>query len=115
MDHMNPKQNDYRDNPWESKTEHPLLINETERTWKILQEEFSISRLDAWKTSVYIRENAEAILAENERSRCAPGFPCRLVAEKTFKKMSTHMKLMNKRNEREATGKSPATLVGRAH
>jgi hypothetical protein len=91
----------YRDNSWENKTEHPLLVNETERTWKVLQQDFSISRLQAWNTSVFLRLHAAAIVKENQASHCAPGFPCRLVAQKTFTKMNMHLKMMDKRNERD--------------
>ena len=95
MDHMDPKRKDYRDLPWESKADHPLLINETERIWRILEEDFSIDRLMAWQTSVYLRENLGSIIEENNHSRCAPGFPCREVADVTFKKMSAHILKMN--------------------
>lgn len=105
MDHMNPKRSDYRDLSWENKTEHPLLVNETERTWKVLEDEFSIDRLQAWNTSMYLRENAEIIVQQNRESRCAPGFPCRLAAEKTFQKMDSHFKMLAGRNAREAEKK----------
>ncbi|KAG7352658.1 putative rhamnosyl transferase [Nitzschia inconspicua] len=101
MDHMNPKQSDYRDNSWENKTEHPLLVNDTERTWIILQQDFSINRLKAWDTSVFLRLHAPEIVRENQASHCAPGFPCRLVAQRSFKKMNEHLRMMDKRNERD--------------
>ncbi|KAL3923829.1 MAG: hypothetical protein SGILL_001419 [Bacillariaceae sp.] len=104
MDHMNPKHKDYRDNNWENKTEHVLFVNETEHTWRILQEEFSIKRLEAWNVSVYLRDNAEEIVKENQQSRCAPGFPCREVTKKTFKKLSMHLRMMDRKNEREQKG-----------
>jgi hypothetical protein len=90
----------YRDNSWENKTEHPLLVNETERTWRMLQHDFSINRLQAWNTSVFLRVHASEIVQENQASHCAPGFPCRLVADTTFKKMNLHLRMMDKSNER---------------
>jgi len=105
MDHMDPKQKDYRDLPWEKKMDHPLLMNETEKIWRILEDDFSINRFKAWETSIYLRENLESIIEENKNSRCAPGFPCREVADVTFKKMSAHLKHMKKVNEVEATKK----------
>jgi hypothetical protein len=101
MDHMNPRQNDYRDNSWENKTEHVLLVNETERTWRTLRDEFSIDRLEAWKVSVYLRENAREILKENRDSRCAAGFPCREVTKNTFQKLGMHLRMMDRKNERD--------------
>jgi hypothetical protein len=91
----------YRDNSWEDKSEHPLWVNETERTWKILQKDFSINRMQAWNISVFLRVNAPEIVKENQQSRCAPGFPCRQVAETTFKKMEAHLQKMKKMNEPE--------------
>mmetsp|Transcript_27497 Transcript_27497/g.30856 ORF Transcript_27497/g.30856 Transcript_27497/m.30856 type:complete len:554 (-) Transcript_27497:78-1739(-) len=105
MDHMDPKRKDYRDLPWEKKMDHPLLINETEKIWRILEDDFSINRFKAWETSIYLRDNLESIIEENKNSRCAPGFPCREVADVTFKKMSAYLKHMKKVNEVEATKK----------
>ena len=110
MDHMDPKREDYRDLPWEGKMDHPLVINETEKIWRILQDDFSINRLMAWETSMYLRENLELIIQENRKSRCAPGFPCREVADVTFKKMSLHIKKMNKMNLVDASKKQKATM-----
>ncbi|MGK3753876.1 MAG: hypothetical protein ACI8RD_006183 [Bacillariaceae sp.] len=109
MDHMDPKREDYRDLPWEGKMDHPLLINETERIWRILQDDFSINRLMAWETSMYLRENLQSIIQENKNSRCAPGFPCREVADVTFKKMSAHIMKMNKMNLVDATKNKKTT------
>ena len=89
--------------------DHPLVINETEKIWRILQDDFSINRLKAWETSMYLRENLESIIQENKKSRCAPGFPCREVADVTFKKMSLHIKKMNKMNLVDASKKQKAT------
>jgi hypothetical protein len=85
MDHMNPKEaDDYRDVPWLNKTDHPLLINETENTWDILINDFSIDRRAAWTTSLYLYNNRVKILMQNKQSRCAPGFPCYRAAKKNL-------------------------------
>lgn len=102
----------YRDNSWEDKKEHPLLVNETESTWIVLGNEFSVSRLIAWNTSVYLRKNAQEIVSENQQSHCAPGFPCRLVAQKTFKNMNKYLRMMNRKNERENKGIILPKLIG---
>lgn len=102
MDHMNPKLTDYRDLPWHNETEFPLWVNETEKTWLILRNEFGIDRVKAWKTSMYLREHMDAILQQNREARCAPGFPCREVAEKQFQKMGAFVKQLNRKNEMEA-------------
>ena len=101
MDHISVKQKDYRDLPWQNKSEYPLLINETEKTWRILQSDFHISRLKAWKTSIFLRENMEAILKENSAARCAPGFPCREVADAQFKRVGMFVKGLKRKDAYE--------------
>ena len=101
MDHISVKQKDYRDLPWQNKSEYPLLINETEKTWRILQSDFRISRLKAWKTSMFLRENMEAILKENSAARCAPGFPCREVADAQFKRVGMFVKGLKRKDAYE--------------
>ncbi|VEU33580.1 unnamed protein product [Pseudo-nitzschia multistriata] len=103
MDHMDPRNKDYRDLPWESKEEHPLLaLDAPEQMWGIVRDEFSIDQKKARETSVYLRENLASILKENRDSRCAPGFPCREVADVAFKKMTAHIHRLNKFDRAEA-------------
>jgi hypothetical protein len=84
MDNLHPKDHDYRDVPWVTAEEHPLLINETEKSWEILVQNFSINRRAAWSTSVYQYEHRRQILRENKVSRCSPGFPCYKAAKKNM-------------------------------
>ena len=82
MDHLNPRITDYRDLSWQNKEQRniflPPRIQDSEHTWKILQDEFSISRRQAWENvAIYLYEHAQQILDENQRARCAPGFPCK--------------------------------------
>ena len=103
MDHMAVRPGDYRDLPWEGKEEHPLLgLNETEKMWGIAANDFSIDRHKAQKTSIYLREHLESILQENSESRCAPGFPCREVADVAFKKMIKHVGRLKKINKQQS-------------
>jgi hypothetical protein len=62
MDHLNPNKNDYRDLEWEEVDDHPLWINETEKTWKILEQDFAVDRLQAWHTSMYLFEHVLEII-----------------------------------------------------
>ena len=88
---MNPKKtNDYRDVAWLNETDYPLLINETERMWNILRNDFSIDRMKAWETSVYIFENRKLILKQNKDARCSPGFPCYDQAKKNLIRMERY-------------------------
>mmetsp|Transcript_60522 Transcript_60522/g.123512 ORF Transcript_60522/g.123512 Transcript_60522/m.123512 type:complete len:107 (-) Transcript_60522:277-597(-) len=96
----------YRDLPWEGKDEHPLEgLDDQQSMWGIVEEDFSIDREEARTTSVFLRENLESILKENRESRCAPGFPCREVADVAFKKMSAQVNRMKRINRGEAMGK----------
>ncbi len=107
MDHMGVRNEDYRDLPWESKDEHPLLgLDDQDEMWGIAATEFSIDRVAAQTTSLYLREHLESILSENKESRCAPGFPCREVADAAFKKMTKYIHALIKVNKRQAKGKS---------
>jgi hypothetical protein len=47
-----------------------------EYVWRLLQQEFSIDRYKAYETSLFLYEQRQNILAENEKGRCIPGFPC---------------------------------------
>ena len=47
-----------------------------EHVWRLLQQEFSIDRYKAYETSLFLFEQRRNILAENEKGRCIPGFPC---------------------------------------
>jgi hypothetical protein len=85
MDNMSPTDHYYRDVSWLNMTQQqPLRINETERTWEILIQDFSISRRAAWTTSIYLYEYRKQILQDNRSSRCTPGFPCYKVAKKNL-------------------------------
>ena len=68
LDHLNPTIEDYRDDP-KSVDWHPLFIHESEHMWNILKHNFSISRHEAWKTSLYLLENVNEIVVENGASR----------------------------------------------
>jgi len=106
MDHMGVRNEDYRDLPWESKDEHPLLgLDDQDKMWDIAANDFSIDREAAQATSLYLREHLESIISENKESRCAPGFPCREVADAAFKKMSKYVHALNKINKRQANEK----------
>ena len=103
MDHMSLKNEDYRDLPWETKDEHPLLgLDDPDKMWGIAIHDFSIDRQAAQTTSIYLREHLESILQENKSSRCAPGFPCREVANVAFKKMTKYVDKLQRINQREA-------------
>ena len=71
MDNLNPQSSDYKDVEWEQDPTmiRRLWVNESERTWNILQSDFAISRYQAWMTSIYLYEHAEQILDENEAAR----------------------------------------------
>ena len=71
MDNLNPEAHgsDYKDVEWTQDDPHPLWINETEKTWDILQSQFAISRYQSWITSMYLYEHAEQILSENNAAR----------------------------------------------
>jgi hypothetical protein len=102
MDHMGVRNEDYRDLPWESKDDHPLLgLDESDKMWGIATKDFSIDRNEAQKTSIYLREHLESILQENRDSRCAPGFPCREVADVAFKKMTKYVGALKKINKQQ--------------
>ncbi|KAL3935224.1 MAG: hypothetical protein SGARI_003064, partial [Bacillariaceae sp.] len=90
MDNLHVKDHEYKDVPWLSADEHPLLINETEKSWDILIQNFSINRLAAWSLSTYLYENRRTILRENKMSRCSPGFPCYKAAKKNMVMMERY-------------------------
>jgi hypothetical protein len=69
MDHLDPNKEDYRDLAWETRDEHPLLVNASEPGWRLLEQEFFIDRLQAWETSVYLYEHVQEIIQENRASR----------------------------------------------
>jgi hypothetical protein len=69
MDHLNPLKDDYRDHGWMDADDCPLWINETEKTWEILEKDFAIDRWKAWKASIYMYEHVLDIIKENEASR----------------------------------------------
>ncbi len=91
MDHLNvAKTKDYRDISWLNASDFPLLINNTEHMWDILDNEFSIQRTKAWELSVYVFEHRHAIIKQNKQSRCSPGFPCFKTAKRNLIRMERY-------------------------
>lgn len=91
MDHLNVgRMKDYRDISWLNASDYPLLINDTEKMWGILQTEFSIDRKKAWEASAFMFEHRQSIIQQNKDSRCAPGFPCWKTAKKNLLKMQKY-------------------------
>ncbi len=102
MDHMGVRTEDYRDLPWETKDQHPLLgLEEQENMWGIAKQQFSIDQNAAQTTSLYLREHLQEIIRENKESRCAPGFPCREVADVAFKKMAKYVDVLQRVNKQQ--------------
>ena len=113
MDHMGVQNEDYRDLPWESKEEHPLLgLDDSDKMWGIAKNDFSIDRNEAQKTSMYLREHLESILQENRDSRCAPGFPCREVADVAFKKMTKYVGALKKIDKQQLQQQQHSKKMG---
>jgi len=113
MDHMGVRNEDYRDLPWESKEEHPLLgLDDSDKMWGIAKNDFSIDRNEAQKTSMYLREHLESILQENRDSRCAPGFPCREVADVAFKKMTKYVGTLKKIDKQQLQQQQHSKKMG---
>jgi hypothetical protein len=107
MDHMGLRNEDYRDLPWESPNEHPLLgLNESDRMWALAKNDFFIDPQKAQTASVYLRDHLGSIVQENREGRCAPGFPCREVADVAFKKMSRYVHALNKKPKQQPQQKA---------
>ena len=110
MDNLNVRRmKDYRDISWLNASDYPLLINDTEKMWGILQTEFSVDRKKAWKTSIFIFEHRESIIQQNKDSRCSPGFPCWKAAKKNLIQMQ---KYWGKQKARERDKKEKVAKNG---
>jgi exopolysaccharide biosynthesis predicted pyruvyltransferase EpsI len=86
MTHLDPKMNGYN-----MKTatipDTEFETSKGEEVWRLLQHEFFIDRYEAYQTSIFLFERRIDILAENEKGRCIPGFPCNKVATDIHKSL----------------------------
>jgi len=95
MTHLDPKLNGY-DMKTAKNPDTSLNISVGEQVWALLQREFFINRYEAYQTSVFLFEQRMNILAENEKGRCIPGFPCNKHVNETLQSL---MVTINRKND----------------
>ncbi|KAG7370062.1 polysaccharide pyruvyl transferase [Nitzschia inconspicua] len=78
-----------------------LHINNSEKVWTMLANDFSITRDQALTLSQHLYKNREHILYKSENSECIPGFPCLVQNQKTITKLTNSIDKQSNRNQKK--------------